>query len=165
MSDLNFDPSGDHLLKNVWYAITINPSDKFQYHTSGDKRFKYVYKYLCNNYLNIWKNFGIEFILIPEIKMPDHPKLTRIHYHGKIRFTKKIGLFKWYIHFYDTIGKNYNIKITTITSPSDWDLYCFKNSDLMEPMCKHYKLNYPVTSTNIKRVPDDDDKKYIQYTF
>lgn len=139
---------GDMLRTNTWYTLTVCPNDPKQYHGMKDQRLELVLTYFDIYHFSKWKKHGIEYILYPEISTPkpsNFKGLTRIHFHGKIRFKGIEGLSKWYMHDFDYLKKTCMIEVDTIQSKEKWEQYITKNEDPMRQICKYQRLPYPLS--------------------
>lgn len=136
----------------VKYAITINPSNKKQAYGRGINRMRTIYEDIVNTHLLKWKDAGIEYELKWECKLPSHPKPSRYHFHGWIKFNKPVALFVFYNRFWDRMRQDYNTHIEVIKDADKWGIYCNKQLPLMEPMCKHFRVPYPLNVKDIVMV-------------
>lgn len=132
---------------NVWYAITINPDNKHQYIEYKRDRLEYVYAYLLNYHMLKLSDYS-DYILYPEISTPKEDNkrgITRIHYHGKIRFTKTEGIFIWYMYVLNNLKSISVVKFDTIANAKTWENYIAKNKQQMIMLCKFAKVPYYMT--------------------
>ncbi len=136
----------DMLTTGQYYAITINPDNTHQYHLEGATRLQHVITYLNVNHLKKWNRDGIEYNLFPEISMPgeDNAKgITRVHYHGTIKFNK-VGLFNFYMKYINDLKKSCMVCIKTMDE--GWKGYYTKNHQTMRMLCKYAKCPYELNN-------------------
>lgn len=125
----------EDLIKDQWYAITINPCDKYQH-------FKVLNRIgTCLEDLNKVFMFykGIDYEMYPELSSKG-----RFHWHGKIKIKDKV-------HFYTTIIP-YLISKCTITlkeigKEEDWEDYCTKQKEFHDYIEIMHYTNVPVCRT------------------
>lgn len=108
---------------NVEYAITINPSDKFQC-------FDYMkrmdcFKKLFNEKIRPLVSFGDMCTqLYLEIS-----KMGRLHYHGTIEFQNEEDIGEFFLNKIHLLIDRTSFEIDTISDPEIWYDYCTKQKD------------------------------------
>lgn len=115
------------------YAITINPSDPYQFNGSADRLIKFrkaVHDKLC-----IMTPFGIEYFLYVELSEPSytnaHMSFPRLHMHGFIRFKCNKAVKMWLLQYYYHMQSWANLCIKRCTDIGKWIEYCTKQRDIM----------------------------------
>lgn len=142
----------DMLKLNVDYTININPDNIHQYNTETCKHSKcdrlyYVCRYIQNSHMRkLMKH--TKYFIAPEISSPkqDNMKgITRIHFHGIIRFTDMIGIKIWYYYVLNELKAISMVELDTIDNIATRKNYCYKNSHVMKQLCDMEDLPYPLT--------------------
>ena len=122
---------------HTWYALTINPDNSHQYLDDKDNRIEKVCTYIQNYHLIKLKD-NADWILYTEISSPseDNKKgVTRIHFHGKIRFTTPQGLLSWYMYIHNGLKTVSMVKMDVISEDEKWEQYSTKNKLIMQMLC------------------------------
>lgn len=142
----------DMLQIGIEYSLTINPDNAHQYLLKKDDRMEMVHNYLFNYHLYKLKDH-CNFALYPEFSNPNADtkgSVTRMHYHGKIKFNNIEGIFMWYNSIYNGLKKISFIEIDTIDNHQTWKNYYSKNKVVMSLLCKHAGISYGMKHTDVK---------------
>lgn len=139
-------PKPEDITELRFYAFTLNPKDQpFNLLRHAD-----IVAFFDDVRLLISKMHGCELKLVVEAS-----KKGRLHFHGLIGITNKMWFFFHDIHTLNNYG---NFDIEPITEPFMWDLYIYKNRDMMSEWltavnCSHlgyYEHNSPlITETQL----------------
>lgn len=101
------------------YAITINPSDDYQYWNKEDR---------VNLFKTYWQNsinkMSAEIHMILEIS-----KTGRLHWHGYITFHTKQNILDFYVDYMHDLMSRSMVLIKNIEDEEGWEAYLTK--------CKH----------------------------
>lgn len=135
-------PKPEDVMLGEAYAFTLNPAEQ-PYCLMTHAKVVQFYDELKECML---KMHGCEITMHPELSVKQ-----RLHFHGYIKITDKM-LF----YFHDiTVLNNYgNIDIEKINDPLIWDLYVYKNRDMMADYftfinAKHLHM-YNISSVDIQ---------------
>jgi len=126
----------ESLIRDEWYAITINPCDKMQMWHSLNREGECMMQLskILNNSKNIYT-----YELYPEYS----PK-GRFHWHGRIKIHNKIIFYSSSIPH---ILKYSKIVIKDITSNIEWSEYCMKQEELHEYIEMNHYTKMPITNS------------------
>ena len=134
--------------KAQWYSVTINPSDKYQYHGKEDriKKFRnFMYEtFLQLDSYKIQYKFNIELSEPKEIK----PGTTgsRLHLHGRIMFTCNYSIMQFLLHVQYAWSRIAYVDIDTIEDIEIWDTYCTKQQHIFKGIKTELSNAYPSDS-------------------
>lgn len=133
--------------ENLWYSITINSCDDFQYFNQSNR-------------LNLWYS---EFVMIV-LKMlrncadvnffPEISDSGRLHLHGYIKF---FDLFTFLLDKVHDLKNISNIKIDTIDFGGTYELYIRKDQFdhyQMRKQCESRYLPYEIDMSCINEIGD-----------
>jgi len=121
------------------YAITINPSDDYQYYKLNSpleqmwkKRLGEFKKYWSALLVNMFSRFDIEYNLNIEISEPldGNDASPRLHFHGIIKFTTEDAIMEFLLILLDKLKMRSRIKIKPIDNMKKWHDYCMKQTFL-----------------------------------
>jgi len=125
---------------NTLYSITLNPSDKYQFHnTPYLLRYKKFRNYLYEQLLPITCKYTIYI----ELSEP-HQNITsgnigpRLHAHGLLEFTKKKQLTKFLLSDMYRLLRTMYVDIDTVESLPIWLKYCTKQQLLPHPIITNF---------------------------
>lgn len=114
-------PDMEDLKVDQWYAITINPQDKYQFFNKVERHDKCLHK-MRDDVLQTLESY--DYILWPELS----PK-GRFHVHGKIRVVDKINFYSYCVPALLSRG---TLVIKLIEQEDEWNKYCTKQSEYHE---------------------------------
>lgn len=146
------------LVDNIWYSITINPSDDYQL-WDDEYRLTAWYSYFVKNLVNLLNKVS-RFELYPE--MSDS---GRLHLHGSIIFH---DVFKYKLEIVRPLQRMSNIDIDDVKFGGDWDMYIRKqsfNGGAMHLRCIERFLPYPVDNYSINEMVNIDDEEPLRLLF
>lgn len=146
-------PKANMLKEGTVYSFTLNPDTTRQYcHTRDDShrdRIRKVLKYFSK----LFQRCNWEYVLYPEISTPsDSTKLPRIHFHGFVCFRDLSQIIAWYSYISVDLEKCAYYNIDTWDKSEVYTLYAKKNETLMNRICEHYKVDYPLKSLRINKL-------------
>jgi len=120
------------------YALSINPSDKYQYF-STPKRYRKVHSHLYNELQGLTCYYKL-YIEISEPNQQLFPPFqgARIHAHGYIVFRTRKELGKFLEHDLTRLLKTHTLKITTIENTDLWLKYCQKQHIYKDNILTNY---------------------------
>lgn len=113
-----------------YYAITIQPTDKLQYHGKApDARILSSRQY----YYSLFENCTIPYYINMEISEPlgSLPNKTtggRLHYHGIIKFSNKNHIIQWLLKYQYKLLREARLEISKITDKKSWFNYISKQN-------------------------------------
>lgn len=114
--------------KKVWYSITINPSDKYQYIGKSD-RLKLVQNFIYEQMLPL-RTSKIHYRYSLDISQPSKVGADslgpRVHLHGRIAFACTGSILDWQLQHMYRLSRWGHVDIDTIKSLDEWDTYCDK---------------------------------------
>lgn len=121
----------------IAYAITINPSDDFQY-------FKYDDDERLEEFIGYW-SARIQVMRCDLSLHTEVSKMGRLHFHGIIKFPTIGCIRNFYLTDIRKLSLQSMVQITAITDRVKWDEYCTKSKFLIDRPIK-------TTDANIKRL-------------
>lgn len=135
--------SYEDVVENEYYAITINPSDKYQYFRCENR----LGKCLCAIDPILYYNKNcFEYILWPEIS-----SRGRVHYHGKIKIINK-NFF--YLSVVPHLLSRATVYMDEIKDENWENVYCKKQDKFHEYVKLHHYMVIPIRN-NIQECSDD----------
>lgn len=112
-------PKPEDMSCGIPYAITLNPKDQ----PNNLMRHADVVNFY-DDLREVLSNLeGCYFHLVPELSVR-----ARLHFHGRIQIYDKMMFFFHDLHKLNVYG---NICIEPITDPTIWDLYIYKNREMV----------------------------------
>lgn len=112
----------EHMLLNVWYSITINPSTTYNELAHDD--IEHYLTEVIKDQRDIMYKYSSTINMILWLELSSTLKL---HYHGLIKYSNFLSS----IIFQRELSKSNHVNIDTISDIMEWQLYCSKNSQLM----------------------------------
>lgn len=127
------------------YAITIAPSDKYQWFGDPDRLLKQ--RNMVYEKMLLYTKLKIDFTLYSELSEPHEGKYgsegPRGHFHGVIRFKSHRGLKCWLLTEFHKLLQMGIVDIDTISCMDTWLKYCKKQQTIiqLEPISNSIKPN------------------------
>lgn len=126
-------PDLEDLKVDQWYAITINPQDKYQFFNRVNRITDCLHKMRDD----VLQHIGsYDYKIWPELS----PK-GRFHVHGIIRVTDKIN---FYLYCVPALLSRGTLVIKEIEDPLIWEEYCKKQSELHEHISENTVFVIPL---------------------
>lgn len=118
--------------KKGTYAITINPTDKYQYYGKHDRLEKF--KTFINEQLVHYPQYGIHYKLWIELSEPKNKTVNgpRLHLHGIITFHSKKSVKHFLLNEIYKITRYAVYDIDTIENMETWITYCTKQQHIID---------------------------------
>lgn len=138
------DPSEVKL--NVWYALTINPCDKYQFinHKNRVNEFYKQNKMILYNFIPV----DIVWDLNQEIC-----KSGRLHFHGRIKFASFTEVSDFFTNMMK-LRQYSNLKFKNIDDNERWFEYCLKQSHMatyrMISNKRPFEIDIPLNKSALK---------------
>ncbi len=126
--------------QGVEYTLTICPTDEQQHWKSPSR----LYDCITTAITKLTKLNYCKYVLYPEIS-----NKGRVHYHGKITIIDVVPFLLYTIKQLEAFGL---YEIDTIKDPSDWDLYCLKDTAVMKPALLQLDLPYRLSPKSVGRL-------------
>ena len=127
--------SPEEVKVGIDYAITINPSDDYQYFKSEDR---------LKEFTEFWQIY-IQTLQC-QIKLNlEVSKLGRLHWHGHIKFHTQKNINMFYINNVHALSLRSMHLIKPITEPEEWNTYISKSKHMFD-------VKIETTDANIKRL-------------
>lgn len=130
-----YSPSPEEVKVDIEYAITINPSDTYQYFSSHDR---------IKEFTDFWQVYintmACEIKLCLEVS-----KMGRLHWHGIIKFHTQKNINTFYVSNIHALSLRCMHIIKPIASKADWDVYISKSKHMFD-------ISISTTDANIKRL-------------
>lgn len=131
----SFLPDYEDFDYTKWYALTINPSDKFQYF-ANPHRISLCIKDIKETIL------FYKYILF-ELYMEISPK-GRIHWHGRIGFDSQYDVTMFYIFAVHGLLTKSTVVIKDIDDNDKWTEYITKQKDFHRYIKDMYHVKMPI---------------------
>lgn len=111
-----------------WYAITIQPNDKLQFH--GNEPMARILK-SKQHYYTLFQKIHFPYYINMEISEPIgslNEKATggRLHYHGLIKFRNNKDITKWLLHTQYFILRQARLEVSKVNDKEGWLAYIEK---------------------------------------
>jgi len=129
----NIIPCFEDLKVNEWYAITINPCDKYQHFRDPNRIGKFL-----NTLEDLLFHTGVyKYKLWVELS----PK-GRLHLHGKIKIINKVNFYTNVVNYLTTRA---TVVIKTLEYEQEWFIYCNKQWELHDYIRDNHYTSMPLT--------------------
>jgi len=135
MCDTDAETFGDRvLLLKGDYAVTINPSDKYQYFGKDGRldAFMRYWALFFSHFHNIGYSLQVE-LSEPVTGSEKGEQLPRLHFHGVFRFCDNASIRDFLLEYAVSLSKTARYSIKPLDDPTKWDTYCHKQAHLGLP--------------------------------
>lgn len=137
----------DKIELNKPYAITINPSDKYQYFGLKNRINLFIKGLELDYRAYLPPNYSLY------IELSD---IGRLHWHGTIIYRDMDEVVYFYLNKIHSLLKHANIKIKEITDEG-WDGYCYKQHVFHGHIESKTRFILPITEESFQKEPYDSD--------
>lgn len=121
-------------IPKVWYAITIAPTDKYQF--AGKELRMTRFKNFINEQLMVWTKYKIQYHFNMELSEPKLIKSNsigpRLHLHGMIRFKCRMAVLKFLTNVLYDVSRFAQIDIDSINDMGVWYNYITKQEEIFK---------------------------------
>lgn len=154
------DPLGLFFKPNTFYEVTINPD--MQHYGRVDRIHRVVRSF--TKCIDKFREH-CEFEFYPELsevrygnKNRGNP--SRWHYHGWIKFKHELGIGEFLLNVQPAL-QNYSDYSINAFRADHWSAYIVKQSSIMKPLCKAYRVPYNINhkSAIFKSLVDQKPEK------
>lgn len=118
------------LEKDVYYSMTLNPNDKYQYPGKQDRM-----QLFRNTYYGIFVGWtDTNYLFYTELSEPKNVNGTigpRLHLHGFIKFTTNAAIKRFLLHEHYKLNRIGIVDIDTIDDQEYWKKYCKKQQHII----------------------------------